>query len=150
RSEVLSAESLASYVLRPITNDHPANQVVTPRNARALQIGTVGENVRADSDGSHVRAMVMITDAAAIADMSAGKLELSAGYRAEVDETPGTFEGKPYDAVQRNIRCNHVALVNSGRAGPTVRLRLDVSGEQLYPFEAEANASPNPPPERKS
>ena len=37
--------------------------------------------------------------------------ELSCGYYCDLDETPGEYEGQRYDARQRNIRGNHLALV---------------------------------------
>jgi hypothetical protein len=46
---------------------------------------------------------------------------------------PGVWQGQHYDAVQRKIRGNHVALGPKGwgRAGPEVRLRLDSAGNEL-------------------
>ena len=46
--------------------------------------------------------------------------ELSSGYRYVPDMTPGVYEGQQYDGVMRDIRGNHVALVEEGRAGPDV------------------------------
>lgn len=46
--------------------------------------------------------------------------ELSCGYKYDADMTPGEYEGQKYDGVMRNIVGNHVALVESGRAGPEV------------------------------
>ena len=46
--------------------------------------------------------------------------EISCGYHYDPDMTPGTFNGEPYDGVMRNIRGNHVAIVEEGRAGPDV------------------------------
>lgn len=46
--------------------------------------------------------------------------EISSSYRYRLDMTPGVFEGEPYDGVMRDIVCNHVAIVPSGRAGPDV------------------------------
>lgn len=48
------------------------------------------------------------------------KCELSCGYYYDADMTPGTYQGLRYDGVMRNIRGNHVALVEAGRAGPDV------------------------------
>jgi hypothetical protein len=56
--------------------------------------------------------------------MKGGKRELSLGYKVDLDETPGVWEGQPYDAIQRNIRVNHLAVVPQGRAG-NARLNLD-------------------------
>jgi len=46
--------------------------------------------------------------------------ELSASYRYKSDMTPGTYNGLRYDGIMRDIRANHVALVEAGRAGPDV------------------------------
>lgn len=47
--------------------------------------------------------------------------ELSSAYRYDADMTPGvTPDGVKFDGVMRNIRCNHVALVKTGRAGDDV------------------------------
>ena len=46
--------------------------------------------------------------------------QLSASYRYDADMTAGTFNGEAYDGVMRNIRGNHVALVENGRAGKDV------------------------------
>jgi hypothetical protein len=47
---------------------------------------------------------------------------LSAGYELDLDPTPGEYQGRRYDAVQRNIRINHVAAVPLGRAGTAMVL----------------------------
>jgi hypothetical protein len=60
-------------------------------------------------------------EAVAIAGIeSREQCQLSSCYRYDADMTPGDFEGVPYDGVMRNIRGNHVALVEIGRAGPDV------------------------------
>ena len=46
--------------------------------------------------------------------------EISCGYQFVPDFTPGTFEGKHYDFVMRDIRPNHTAIVEEGRTGPDV------------------------------
>lgn len=46
--------------------------------------------------------------------------ELSSAYRYEPDMQSGVFEGVAYDGVMRDIRANHVALVQKGRAGKDV------------------------------
>ena len=48
------------------------------------------------------------------------RAELSAGYHYRADMTPGNFGGIPYDGVMRDVVGNHVALVETGRAGPDV------------------------------
>ena len=56
---------------------------------------------------------------------SAGLKELSLGYNLDLEETPGVWNGQQYDAIQRNIRINHLALVQEARAGERARLNID-------------------------
>lgn len=123
--EVFHPDSLASFALVPVTNDHPSD-LLTADNAKQYAVGSVSDAVT--PDGDKVRAALMITDAAAIAALDAGKSELSCGYTADVEFTPGLWNGQQYDAVQRNIRGNHVALVDAGRAGPACSIRMDAAG----------------------
>lgn len=53
---------------------------------------------------------------------SGEKCELSIGYDCEIHKESGEFEGVPYDFVQRNIKIQHVALVECGRAGTDVKV----------------------------
>ncbi|NPT59094.1 DUF2213 domain-containing protein [Paraburkholderia elongata] len=46
--------------------------------------------------------------------------EISCAYYYDPDMTPGTYEGVAHDGIMRNIRANHIALVEKGRAGPDV------------------------------
>lgn len=67
---------------------------------------------------------LVITNAGAIKGVeSREQCELSCAYRYDIDLTPGTFEGMAYDGMMRNIRFNHVALVEEGRAGPDVMVK---------------------------
>ncbi len=123
--EVFHPDSLASFALVPVTNDHPSD-MLTADNAKQYAVGSVSEVVT--PDGDKVRASLMITDSATIEALEAGKSELSCGYTADVELTPGVWQGQKYDAVQRNIRGNHVALVDAGRAGPACSIRMDAAG----------------------
>jgi hypothetical protein len=74
-------------------------------------------------DGSYVRVQLALMDKGAIEAFEAGKRELSAGYTCDIEWTSGTLDdGTEYDAIQRNIRGNHLALVDRGRAGPECRI----------------------------
>lgn len=120
--EVLDPASIASFEAVPLTNDHPPTRL-DAANARAYSSGSVG-SVRAA--GQQVEGMVLVTDASTVAAAAGGKRQLSPGYTVVLDPTPGvTPEGEHYDAVQRRIRGNHVALVQDGRQGPSVALRMD-------------------------
>jgi hypothetical protein len=70
-----------------------------------------------------------------------GKRELSLGYYAKIDWTPGeTPKGEAYDGVQRDIRINHLAVVDSARAGPTCRI-----GDSWTTPAADSNPERNDP-----
>lgn len=120
--EVLDAASIASFEAVPLTNDHPPARL-DAANARVYSSGSVG-SVRAV--GQQLDGTVLVTDAVTVSATAAGKRQLSPGYTVVLDPTPGvTPDGQHYDAVQRRIRGNHVALVQDGRQGPTVALRMD-------------------------
>lgn len=138
--EVFHADSLASFQLVPVTLNHPP-QGVTAENVREHSVGSVGDTVR--QDGDHVLAKLSVQDAAAVAAVESGSnRELSCGYTCDVEMTSGTWRGQPYDAIQRNIRGNHVALVERGRAGPTAAIpRFDSDDAVL---DETAN-DPTPP-----
>ena len=121
--EVFHADSLATFAGKPITDNHPSEDV-TSKNAKALTVGVM--QTAANQDGDNVRVPIVIHDAEVIDKIvNGGKRELSVGYKVDLDETPGIWtDGQPYDAIQRKIRVNHLAIVPRGRAG-NARLNLD-------------------------
>ncbi len=118
--EVFARDTMASVAFRPVTDDHPS-KMVDAANWKDLARGsTGGEVVR---DGESVRVPLVVMDAAAIAKVEGGKRELSLGYECDVVFEAGvTDTGEAYDAVQRNIRVNHLAICSSARAGPEFRI----------------------------
>lgn len=125
-SEVFAADAIASFRNTPITFNHPAERLVTSDNAKRLSIGFVGENIR--PDGEWLVMPLTITDGPTIEQIeSTGTVQLSGGYMADLDDAPGEYDGMTYDAVQRNIRGNHVAVVAQARAGADARLNLDAA-----------------------
>lgn len=81
--------------------------------------GTIGSDV--EFLDPYLMADMAIWDAEAIAGVETDTVrELSASYRYRADMTPGMYEGQRYDGVMRDIQGNHVALVQSGRAGSDV------------------------------
>ena len=118
--DVFNAESLASYKGKPIIITHDAG-LVTKDNVHEHQIGTIlTEGYRSGND---VRAEIIIHDTDEMQEC--GLKELSLGYNLTLDETPGVWNGQPYDAIQRDIRINHLALVREARAGEQARLNID-------------------------
>lgn len=122
--EAFKADSLASFLGKPITIGHKA--FVTAGNAaQVAPVGSVLSEGR--QDGNNIIADIVIYN------LDTNARELSCGYTLDLDETPGTTpEGEHYDAIQRNIRVNHIAIVPKGRAGVA---RLNMDGEQVLEEE---------------
>lgn len=119
-SSVFSRDSLATYAGKPATNDHPENPV-TADNWKELAVGSIGSEIM--RDGEYVRIPLVIMDASTIADIENGKREVSMGYEMTLDFTEGTTpDGESYDAVMNNLRMNHIAIVQRGRAGSKARI----------------------------
>jgi len=117
--EVFDKASLASFIGRAITNDHPT----VPVNASNWRDHARGAVFGAVKDGDYVGFDLAFMDAATITAIESGKRELSNGYACDLAFEDGTApDGTAYQAVQRNIRGNHVALVDRGRAGPECRV----------------------------
>lgn len=119
-AEVFAQDAMASFAHRPVTDDHPA-QKVTADNYRELSVGHTSDEIA--RDGQFLRVPLMVADQATIDKVSSGKRELSAGYTCDLKFEKGTTpDGQTYDAVQTNIRANHVAIVQQGRAGKDCRI----------------------------
>jgi len=141
--EVFHPDSLESLRLAPIVNDHPydlPDGLITPDTVKTRQIGSIGSNIVAldkseilaeDIDSSYyVAADLIITALDGLSDVRDKRPALSAGYTCTLEPAlPGTG----YDFIQRNIRYNHVAIVNRARAGAQARINLDAAhAEILY------------------
>src|SRR6478752_514908 len=123
--EVFNADSLATLQSAPVTDLAHHRSLIGPHNWKEANLGHT-ENVR--SDARYVEGELVINDAATVADVENGKLsDISCGYECKLDFTPGVFDGERYDAIQRDIRYNHVAVLpkGRGRAGTDVGVRLD-------------------------
>jgi len=119
-SEVFSQDSIASFAHRPVTDDHP-DVLVTAENWKDYSVGTVGSDIM--RDGEFVRVPMLLMDKNTIGKVEAGKREISMGYLMDLDFTSGTTDnGEEYEAVMRNLRMNHLAIVDRGRAGSQVRI----------------------------
>lgn len=117
--QVFDRASLASFVGKPITDNHPTAPV-TRDNWRDHARGTIMGAVR---DGEYVAFDLMLTDGPTIDAVESGKRELSNGYATDLKFEPGTApDGTAYDAMQTSIAGNHIALVDRGRAGSDCRI----------------------------
>jgi len=103
-----NVQLLKSHV--PVTADEPKKE---------LTVGSTGTDAVFRSP--YLDNSLVIWDAEAIAGIETEQIkELSAAYHYDADMTSGTFDGHNYDGVMRNIKGNHVALVEAGRAGSDV------------------------------
>ena len=126
--EVFKQGSLDSLRLLPVTHDHQG-RMITVDNIKDHQVGMTGEKV--SRDGDFVSCTIKLTDKATIDNVQSRRragipVELSCGYDADMEPISGEHptEGH-YDAVQKNIKYNHVSIVDQGRAGSGARLILD-------------------------
>jgi len=144
--EVFDSASLESLRAIPVTDLHPPG-LVTPSNRDLFQKGHVGDDVRKADDDHHVAATVWVHDSELIGKIQKKeRRELSVGYTAKIDLAEGkTPDGERYDAVQRRIRGNHLAVGPKGwaRGGETVSLRLDSKGDQIYPVDSAEEIGDN-------
>lgn len=122
--DVLQLDSLDSMKMIPIVNGHPPERLVTAENAKRLSIGYTGETI--DKEDPFIVSNLVITDSEAIKEiLSKTKHQLSLGYTVDLEPEIGNYYGEPYDFRQRNIKYNHLALVDTARAGPEARIALD-------------------------
>ncbi len=121
--------AIATLARSTLTLEHP-RRGVNKGNYRAVSVGdTPGtESIRFDEKSGELQIVDDIAVRAdnAILEVESGrKVGLSPGYTVELDLTPGVWEGQHYDAIQKNRRYNHLAIVGNPRGGEGVQLRLD-------------------------
>lgn len=128
-SELASEETIASFRLMPIIDEHTVlgseDEGLTPAERKGVQ-GALGQDIHYDRP--YLRGTLkLFSESAKELVRSGTRRELSPGYRCRYDFSPGVFDGQVYDAIQRDIRANHLALVTEGRTGPDVAV-LDHAG----------------------
>lgn len=115
--EVFKPAAIASFEGKPVTDDHPP--VGLDSSNYASYTKGVVQNVRRGSgeDADKLVCDIVIYDATLISKVEAGKREISCGYDCQyVENGDGSYH-------QANIIGNHVAIVDSGRAGRDVAIR---------------------------
>lgn len=117
--ELRKLDTINSVKGIPLLLDH------APVSAEDIQedrlVGSLGD--AAEWDGEYLRCNLNIIAKKAqdrIKDKSMRELSLSYAYTPVLKS--GQFKGKHYDIVMRDIRANHLALVEAGRAGSDVRV----------------------------
>jgi len=123
--ELADPECIESFKLIPWIDEHvmlgPNAQEVTDKAMAAEKKGVqgvIGQDIFFKDDTLFANIKAFSSTLATL--IQAGKRELSAGYRCIYELTGGVWNGQRYDAIQRKIRGNHLALVQEGRMGPDV------------------------------
>lgn len=142
--DVFCQDAMDSFRSAPVTIGHPKDDKgipikVTSINSKELQVGALeGMPVR---DEDTLGGVLVLTNQIAIDTLEEGKQELSAGYTCDIEE----LDGKLY---QRNIRANHIAIVDKGRAGSSCRIsdealtiKLADHQEQPYSWDFDNEAA---------
>ena len=112
-ADVFDKATVASFEGKPVTDTHPS-EAVSPENYSKLAKGHA-QNVR--REGDFIVADLYINDASLIEEIQSGKKrEVSCGYLCN-------YEPDGDDYKQTHIRGNHVAVVQSGRAGREVAIK---------------------------
>lgn len=132
--EIFRVDSLESLKGAPVTDLHPsekgADSFITPANTRDHIIG-ITESI--ECDGPYREGSLLIFHEDAIKAIERGeRKEISLGYKCRLDKTPGSVNGEVYDAIQRDIIVNHVAIGPKGwgRAGSDCSIRTDSSSQK--------------------
>ncbi|PHM70340.1 DUF2213 domain-containing protein [Xenorhabdus sp. KJ12.1] len=121
QEELENIATINSFKLMPFVDEHEMlGKEATPAERKGIE-GVIGESVYFDYP--YLKGNIKILSSSALNQINSGKIELSPGYRCRYDFTPGTFDGEHYDAIQRDIRANHLALVEEGRTGPDVAVQ---------------------------
>jgi uncharacterized protein len=142
QEELSNTETINSFKLLPWTDEHAMlgseDEGMLPAEKKGIH-GVIGEDVYYE-DG-YLKANIKIFSEKLAQLIEQGKKELSIGYRCLYDLTPGVYNGQQYDAIQRNIRGNHLALVDEGRSGSDVsvldKFKFTIDSKELLMADQE-------------
>ena len=129
--EVFSPETMASFENKPVCVEHP-DVDVNSGNISEFAVGFVRDIHKGEYEGEPVMlGTLVITDAKTVEEIEEGKhTDLSCGYDCDIDDSE--------NPQQRNIRGNHVALCEQGRAG-IARIMDSVKDEESTYTEVTKN-----------
>lgn len=141
--ELFKQITIDSANAKPITDDHPT-EPVTASNYSKYSKGMTHTDAKVQDNKLVVS--FTVTDSSTIEKIRNGKRELSIGFEADVSEETGTYNGERYDSVQRNMKINHIAVVDEGRAGPTIAIRADsafmIDSKEVEKYNNGGNTMP--------
>ena len=122
--ELNNPETIESFRLTPWIPEH----VMLGTNFKPAEVvgvqGVTGESVEFIGDTLYSKLKLFGEDLKKL--IKAGLKELSCGFRCQwVIQSGVTPDGQQYDVIQRQIRGNHLASVESARMGSDVRVAMD-------------------------
>lgn len=130
--ELSKPETVASINGIPVQLRHHAEFADAP--ARETRVGATGTD--AEWQAPYLMNSLTIFDADAQKAINSGALrELSMAYHYRPEMKAGEFDGQHYDFIMRDIRGNHLALVEEGRAGADVLVYDSKPGANMDKLE---------------
>ena len=126
--EVFSPETLASFENKPVTKNHP-DEDVNSENIKEYSVGFVRDVHKGYDNGQPViLGTLVIQDEDTIKEIENGEYtQLSCGYNCDIvdEENP----------QQKCIRGNHIALCEQGRAGNARIVDSKMKKDELFALE---------------
>src|SRR3989304_1440910 len=104
-------DSMPTMQRMMITDDHPRSRVIM--DVSEIKGRVLPETVKLNNNAAS--GDLLITDKILADEIMNGKRDLSPGYFADIIEEPGTFNDEPYEAVQKKVLNDHLAVVKVGR-----------------------------------
>lgn len=122
--ELNNPETIESFRLTPWIPEHVMlGEGFTPAEVVGVQ-GVTGESIEFMGGTLYSKLKLFGDDLKKL--IKAGLKELSCGFRCQwVIQSGVTPDGKAYDVIQKQIRGNHLASVESARMGSDVRVAMD-------------------------
>ena len=105
------ADSMPTMQRMMITDEHPRSRVIM--DVLEIKGRVLPETVKLNNNVA--TGDLLITDKILAEEIRNGKRDLSPGYYADIIEEPGTFNDEPYEAVQKKVLYDHLAVVKLGR-----------------------------------
>ena len=118
--ELSDPDCIESFQLLPWVIDHEMlGDGGTPAERKGIH-GVIGQDVWFDDSDLMLKGNIKVFSDQLNEVIDHDMQELSLGYKCEYDFKPGVFNGEQYDAIQKDIRGNHLASVEEGRMGKDV------------------------------
>lgn len=136
-SEVFDPKTIASIETAVFTVGHPQEMKVNSDNSAYLTKGWVRNPRKADyqdEDGNDLLlADIIVSDKSAIDKVEKGSKQVSIGYKNDLIQ----IGDDPKNLVSMNLRINHVALVERGRAGNAFIVDEDTIKDKVIDLDEE-------------